>query len=391
MTNSMELMAKEIAEQSKLFDECSADVVAQCAAIIARHNFSDKVKKVYITGCGDSYFAGICLHDLFMKHVKIHTEVYQAIEFSRYICDYEVDESSLVVCISSSGRVSRTIESAIRAKEKGALTIAVTSQADSALAKAANEKVVISIPDNLGFAPGTKSYCASMLALVCIAAALGESMGTMSKADVKEVFGYISELGAAMKKTVDETNGLIGKYIKAYYAEENAHQIKMFHVLGSGPNWGTAQFGAMKFLEAAGFDSIPQQIEEWAHSQYFTTRPSTHTVVIAPRGESRERAMEILQAVTVMDGKKVVIGEEGDEELERCADVYIPVCGMKNIKEEFSPLLYAIPVELLAMNISACNDVPAFDFDNKPWRRSENFRQIWGSKIVSLADAKKNR
>ncbi|MEA4912706.1 MAG: SIS domain-containing protein [Oscillospiraceae bacterium] len=389
MTESMERMAQEIAEQARLFDDCSAGVIEQCKAIIERHDFSKKIKKVYITGCGDSYFAGICLRDLFVRTVKIHTEVYQAIEFSRYVCDYEVDDSALVVCISSSGRVSRTVESALRAREKGALSIAVTSKPDSRLAQAANEKVVLEIPDNLGFAPGTKSYCASLLALICVAAALGQSMGTMSDADVKSLFGYISKLGDVMRATVEQSNNMIERYIKAYFVEENPQKIHMFHVLGSGPNWGTAQFGAMKFLEAAGFDSIPQGVEEWAHSQYFTTRPGTHTVVIAPRGEARERAMEILQAVTVMDGKKIVIGEQGDEELARCADIFIPVCGLENIREDLSPLVYAIPLELLAMHISAHSDVPAFDFDNKPWRREENFRQIWGSKIVSLADAKK--
>ena len=126
--------------------------------------------------------------------------------------------------------------------------------------------------------------------------------------------------------------------------------------------------------------------EEWAHSQYFTTRPSTHTIVIVPRGESHERALEILGAVTVKDGKKIVIGEETDETLRRAADIYFPIVGLKQIKEEFSPLVYAIPLELLAMHISDHLGRSGFDFENKPWVREENFRQIFGSRIVTLKE-----
>ena len=201
---------------------------------------------------------------------------------------------------------------------------------------------------------------------------------------VKSIFDYIAELGKAMKATVESNFDLIRKYINVYMEAENPNRIKIFHILGSGPNWGTAQFGSMKLLEASGFDSVPQGIEEWAHAQYFTTKPGTHVVVIAPRGESRDRAMEVLQAVTVMDGKKIVIGEENDDELARSADIYFPIVGLDNIKEEFTQLIYPIPLEIMALHMGDALGVQAFEFDQKPWRKSENFRQIFGSKIVPL-------
>lgn len=389
MSNALEVMAQQIASQADLFDQCADDLIRQCKEIVKKHDFSKKLKKVYITGCGDSYFAGICCRDLFLKYAKLHTEVWQAIEFSRYVCPYEVDESSLVLSVSSSGNVARTAECAVRAGEMGALSIAVTSNPESRLAKLSPEKVYITIPESIAIAPGTQSYCASMLALYSIAVALGEELGTISEQEAAEIFDYISKLGKVMRETVEKSFDLIKKYVNAYWDDECPQKIRMFHVLGSGPNWGTAQFGTMKLLEAAGFDSVPQGIEEWAHSQYFTTRPGTHTLILAPKGESRERALEIMQAVGVMDGKKIVIGEEGDEELERAADIFIPICGMKDIKEEFSPLVYPIPIELLSMHISELVGKPGFEFNEKPWRKTENFRQIYGSKIVTIADANK--
>jgi glutamine---fructose-6-phosphate transaminase (isomerizing) len=384
MGKSMEIMAEEIAAQAKIFEYFGADVMKQVSEIFQKTGLASKINRVYITGCGDSFYAALACRDFFVKYAQIHVEVYQAIEFSRYICPNEVDEQSAVLSISSSGRVARTVECALRAKERKAFSIGITSKPESRLAEVASENIVVQIPDVVGVAPGTQSYMASQLAVICFAVVLGKERGVLSDNEAESIFNYISDLGKAMKATTEKNFDLIRKYIEVYSAPENPNKIKIFHILGSGPNWGTAQFGSMKLLEASGFDSISQGIEEWAHTQYFTTKPGTHIIMIAPKGKSRDRALEILQAVTVMDGKKIVIGEENDEELARAADIYLPICGIDNIKEEFSQLIYPIPLELLALHISEVSGIQAFEFDQKPWRKTENFRQIFGSKILPI-------
>ncbi len=388
METNVEIMAKHISAQADMFDRYAEELYQKCLTILKRHDAKNRIRKVYITGCGDSYFAGICCRDLFLKYAKVHTEARHAMELSRYVLPYEVDENSLVVSISASGAVARTAECAIRAGEKGAVSIGITTNPKGRLAEVSPDLLCIELPENLGLAPGTQSYCASLLSLYCLGTALGFLKGTIHETEVREIFAYISESCEAMRRTAEADSVLIRKYIETYFQEGNPFEVKMYHVLGEGPNWGTAQFAVMKLLEAAGFDSIAQGIEEWAHSQYFTTRPSTHTIVIAPKGKSHERALEILGSVTVKDGKKIVIGEENDETLRRAADIYVPIVGMEKIKEEFSPLVYAIPLELLAMHISDYLGRSGFDFENKPWVKEENFRQIFGSRILTLQEEK---
>lgn len=382
--DAIKLMYEQIASQADLFDQCSENLILQCKALVRKDGFAKSLNKIYITGCGDSYFAGICCRDFFRTYVGVHTEVWHALELSRYVLPYEADEHTLVLSVSSSGNVARTAECALRAAQVGAMSVAVTSKPESRLAKLASAAICIEIPDSIALAPGTQSYCASMLALYSIAVALGQERGTITEEKAKSLLAGISGLGRVMKQTAEQSYDLIRKYVDAYWDEGNPQKIRMFHILGSGPNWGTAQFGSMKLLEAAGFDSVPQGIEEWAHAQYFTTRPGTHTLVLAAKGESRERALEILQAVTVMDGKKIVIGEEGDEELARAADIFLPICGAADIPEELSPLVYPIPLELMSCYISALTGKAGFEFAEKPWRKQENFRQIYGSRIVPL-------
>lgn len=387
MHETIQLMLEEIASQGNLFDASREDLMIQCRSLIKEIG-ADRIKKVYIAGCGDSFYAGINCRDLFLKYASLHTEAWQALEFSRYVCNYEVDESSLVICISNSGKVSRTVECAIRAQEKGAVVIGYTSNKESPLAKACSYQVFTTVPQYQNIhIPGTFSYGASMMGLVCMAIALGEARGALSGSQVTELCDYIHKLGQCVKPTVEACSPMIERYTDIYLGEDSPLRVKLFHFVGSGPNWGNAQYASEKMLESARFDAVCQGTEEWAHTQYFTTRVGTHTVILAPRGESRERAIEIMQAVTVMDGKKIVIGEDSDQELRRSADIYFPICGMENIREEFSPLIYPIPIALLSMHLGRVLGAQAFGFD-KPWILQENLRQIWESKVVSLQESK---
>ena len=312
--------------------------------------------------------------------------MWQALEFSRYICPYEVKDDSLVISISSSGKVARTIEGVIRANQCGAFTVAITSDAESKLAKVSKGKINISIPDSIGLVPGTQSYHASLLSLYVLAMSLGLENGCIDKETFNKLILNLEKAGDSIRSTAEVNISLVKKYVKAYYSEDSTSKVDMIHVLGSGPNWGTAQFASMKFLESAGFDCVPQGIEEWAHSQYFTTRPGVHTILIVPNGESRYRAMEIMEAISVQDGKKIVIGEDDDIELRRSADIYFPIFDFKGFDEDLSPLVFAIPIEILSMFLSEQLGRIGFGFDEKPWLKEENFRQIYHSKIERMRE-----
>ena len=188
MSKSKEIMVDEIAAQAKIFDVCGADIMQQVEGIFKKTNIASKIDRVYITGCGDSFCAALACRDFFLKYTKVHVEVYQALDFSRYVCPTEVDERAIVLSISSSGRVARTVECALRAREKGAFSIGITGNPKSKLAEAAGNSVVVKIPDVIGVAPGTQSYMASLLAVICFAVALGKEKGVLDDAGGKVDF-----------------------------------------------------------------------------------------------------------------------------------------------------------------------------------------------------------
>jgi len=382
LDSSVERMLKEVEEQADFLKEGYENLLKQTREIIKKYNPKENFDKIYISGCGDSYYAGIAMRELIVKYTGIDTEVYQAIEFSRYAYK-ECTENSLVIAISNSGEVARTIECAVRGKEKGALAIGITSDGESRLAKRANEIINIDIPPVVGLVPGTMSYTGSMLGLAALAFELGYQIDYITKEKQQELLDYLVDVGKMMKNTVKENFELVGKYVDEYFDEENS-QVKIYHILGSGPNYATAQFGTMKLLEAASFVSIPQGIEEWAHSQYFVTDKNTHVIFITPQGASHDRANEVMQAVSVVDGKVIAVAEENDEETRKYADFVWPVKVENDIKEEFSSFIYPIPLEILSVHLADKLGQSAMDFDRKPWKKEENFRQIFKSKIKSI-------
>src|SRR5262249_29719721 len=139
---------------------------------LARSLTLDGIEHLYMTGCGDSAFAGVAAALAFQKHAGVDAEGVHALDLARYRMRY-LPEHSAVVCISFSGKVGRTIEAAAQARRFGQRVIALTGSSDSPLAQAATDILQLSVP-TLGYSPGTSTYLALMLALYQLALAWGE-------------------------------------------------------------------------------------------------------------------------------------------------------------------------------------------------------------------------
>ena len=93
--------------------------------------------RVYLVGCGDSWYCGMATRLAFEAWSGVPTEAMQALEFSRYSCAY-APKDALVVGISNSGRVSRTVEAVMMARARGIRTASGTSAPDSPIAQEAD-------------------------------------------------------------------------------------------------------------------------------------------------------------------------------------------------------------------------------------------------------------
>ena len=124
-------------------------------------------QQIIITGCGDSWLAGIAAKPVFEKVARMNTKVMRNIEFSRYLGAKSLGWSPnnpLVIAISISGTVSRVVEALRRANYYGANTILITNNTASPAAKEAKYLIPLELPGG-EYQPGLNSYIGSILAL----------------------------------------------------------------------------------------------------------------------------------------------------------------------------------------------------------------------------------
>ena len=322
--------------------------------------------RVYLVGCGDSHYAGLATRFAFERWSGIPTEALESLEFSRYAVE-SAPADALVVAVSNSGRVVRTGECARVARERGIATLGLTYNPASPLGQTADMLLPWTYQD-VGFGPGTLSYLASLVGLYALAARLGELNGRL--ADAAPVLESIRRCGDAVARTVSDN------LVPSERVASVLNGQGLVCIIGGGPNYATALFGMAKFIEAAAYPAVGQELEEWAHEQYFCTRADTATLVVAPPGRGVDRAREQLQAVRDMQGQAFVLCDPADQATASLADVVLPIHTGED--ELLSPIVSAVPLELVALRFAQRLGRTMLGFDDDH-RRAINFRQIFGS------------
>jgi glucosamine--fructose-6-phosphate aminotransferase (isomerizing) len=241
------------------------------------------------------------------------------------------------------------------------LVIALTGVPDSPIAKVADCVLSAEIP-TFGFSPGTSTYTAMLVTLLTLAAELGANVaaGADGRASPDAVSGYAKDL-QRLPKLAEETLRLSEG--PAYAAAERMAGARMITFLGAGPNEASAKFGAAKLFEGAQQIALATNVEEWAHEQYFITRPGEPVVLVAPSGASSDRAAEILSELNYIEALPVFVGDQAPP----LPALFLPVAA--GIGEELSPVLASIPLSRIGLHLMRLNGKRSYNFPDDEARR----------------------
>jgi glucosamine 6-phosphate synthetase-like amidotransferase/phosphosugar isomerase protein len=369
------VMLREIALQPE-FVRASLEPAIQAAADAFATRPARRAAHGIAIGCGDSYCAALAARGFMMAASTCWIEPLEALEFSSYLV-HDLPAGGIVIGVSNSGTVTRTIEGVRAARERDAWTFALTTSPDNALARAAESLLLIDAVPNIKrrsdgstlVTPGTITYTASLLGLCAAALALGERNGAHAAvADARAALRGLADWMDAAESAVAAP----ARDLAATFTRDRTTVI-----LGGGPNLATAYYGMAKWFEALQWPAHYAQIEEWAHEQYFFTGPQTDTIVILPPGGSHARGLEQLRAAREMGARTIAIGSRDDAEARAAADVFFAM--PPDVPETLTPFVYKLPFEHLTAHIASAHGIDFFGFAN-PQRQAVNFRQIFGSK-----------
>ncbi len=322
---------------------------------------SRKVNRIFITGCGDSHHAALSSALAFEQLARSPAHPQTAMQFARYTAPFinrSASTSDLILAISVSGEVSRTIEAVEQANAAGAVTIAVTTNKESSLATEADyvlESLAPALSDEPAgvVVPGSRSYLASLVALFTFATAAGTALGHLSAAKGSAIIDDLIISGEALRSIIDNSAESIAE------AVEEWSDAREFVFCGAGPNYGTALFSAAKILEASGDTALGQDLEEWAHLQFFAREEDTPTIVISGGPSDQDRAIEVALAAKTIGRRLAVVSPPGSQVARSVGDD-VKLFPTLPIRECFSPLMTCIPGMLLASERADLIDEPYF-------------------------------
>jgi glutamine---fructose-6-phosphate transaminase (isomerizing) len=322
---------------------------------LLNHNECLSVKRIVITGAGDSHMAGVAAELAFEQIAGIPTEPMTAMQAARYGTPHFeklFPRNPLTIGISVSGTVARTREALALARNEGALTVAVTANPNSPLAEVAELVLDCTVPD-FAPAPGVRSYRVSLLMLYLLAIRLAEVSGRLTQDQAGQMREQLKGTGDAIEATIQAVEERTRELATAVAEQTN------FVFVGDGPNYATALFSAAKVIEAAGRHAMGQDTEEWAHLQYFVNvDPATPTFIISPGGRGHGRAAELVEVMRRIGRTVIAVAPEGDQLIAAGADWVLPVVG--EVPEVFSPMVYAVAGELFSAYLAQAVDEPPF-------------------------------
>ena len=324
------------------------------------------VKKVYLTGDGDSYHASCAAEMAFEAIADVSCEPISAQRFVDYGAAWlrqVAPRQTLVIATSASGGTQRVVQAIESAKEHGALTVALTGIPKSAVTQVADRSIVVELPQKER-SPGIRTYQASLLGMLLVAIQLGEMQ---SKCNQEEADLVRQEL-AALADVVDATTDTIKGRCREV-ADMIADSPTMV-MLGSGPSYGTALYSAAKMIEAAGIFAMGQDLEEWWHVERFAYPVDMPVFVIAPPGRSHWRASDLAATARGLGRRVIAVTHTDDTEVSRHAHVVLPVQG--KVREEFSPLLYHLFASYVAADIAERLERSLFQSDRPELLQSLN-------------------
>ena len=304
------------------------------------------VREVILTGCGDSHVAGELAAEPWVRLTGLPCRPLTAMQAARY--ETELPRRShphdpLVVAVSSSGTVARTVEAVEQWRRRGALTVAVTADAGSSLAQAAECCLPLTLPP-FAPAPGVRSFFLSAQALYLLAIRVGEVRGRLLQEDAERLRSRLSQTVDAIGRMLPALDGELAALAREWRGHGR------YELLASGPARAAAAYGRAKLLEAAGVPAVDQDVEEWVHLDYFARDPDAcATLVLCPepaRDRSRVREVEpFLQRL----GRPYRILSDAPAAAESGRTIALP----SPPDPLFAPLVYAAALALYAAWLSA--------------------------------------
>ncbi|MEE9356008.1 MAG: glutamine--fructose-6-phosphate transaminase (isomerizing) [Methylococcaceae bacterium] len=337
-------MLKEIYEQPRAISETLEgrfieNRLQEAVFGVSASSIFDQVKAVQIIACGTSFHAGLVAKYWFESIAGVRCNIEVASEY-RYRKPVLLPDT-LIVTISQSGETADTIAALQEAKRIGAKhTLTVCNVPESSLVRESDLVLMTRAGPEIGVA-STKAFTTQLVALMQLVIALGRRFNLKPEMEDK-LTSLLFSLPAKIESVLS-LDSIIAKVAELFSEKQHA----LF--LGRGTQYPIAMEGALKLKEISYIHAEAYPAGELKHGPLALIDSEMPVVVVAPNNRLLEKLKSNMQEVSARGGQLIVFM---DEALDATPDDNVKVYKIPSIEDEIAPILYTIPLQLLAYHVA---------------------------------------
>ncbi|MBO9517001.1 MAG: glutamine--fructose-6-phosphate transaminase (isomerizing) [Porphyrobacter sp.] len=341
--NYRHFMQKEIFEQPTVVAQTLRSYIHQVDQSVALPQIDfdlSAIKRITIVACGTSFYAGMVAKYWIETFARLPVDIDVASEF-RYR-DPVLEPGGLALFISQSGETADTLAALKHCKAAGQTIAVVVNVPTSTMAREADLLLPTHAGPEIGVA-STKAFSCQLAVLAALAAHLAVKRGRMDRAEETEIVQHLLQTPASLNAALafDEEIAAMAHLIAP------ARDVLY---LGRGPDYPLALEGALKLKEISYIHAEGYASGEMKHGPIALIDEAVPVIVLAPSGPLFEKTVSNMQEVRARGGKVVLISDA--EGIAEAGEGCIATIEMPRVHPLIAPLVYAVPVQLLAYHVA---------------------------------------
>ena len=332
-------MLKEIYEQPQVIGDTLHSFVNPAQRSITLPDFSfdpAEATKFTLIACGTSYYACLVAKYWLETLARVPVEADIASEF-RYR-GAAMPEGGLAVFVSQSGETADTLAALRYAKDQGQTILSVVNVPESTIARESDAVLHTNAGPEVGVA-STKAFTTQLTVLGCLAIRVAKARGAIDAETEARLVGALTEVPARAAEVLNHDERL------RELAEEIAKARDVLY-LGRGTSYPIALEGALKLKEISYIHAEGYAAGEMKHGPIALIDDGVPVIVIAPTDDLFEKTASNIAEVMARGGRVIFFSDTRGEK--RLAGETAVTIALPEVDPFVTPILYAIPVQLLA-------------------------------------------
>jgi glucosamine--fructose-6-phosphate aminotransferase (isomerizing) len=336
-------MEKELHEHPAVIGDTLHRMVSPATRAVALPDLRldwTRIPRVTVSACGSALYAGLVGRWWFESVARIPTDADFASEF-RYRAP-PLPAGGLGLLVSQSGETADTMAALRYMRSEGQQVLSIVNVPESSMARESDAVLQTVAGPEIGVA-STKAFTAQLCVLACVALAAGRARGAITAAQEAALTAALLEVPGRAAEVLDRHDEI--KRLAARIA-----QARDVLYLGRGNCYPIALEGALKLKEISYIHAEGYAAGEMKHGPIALIDSAVPVIAIAPSGPLFEKTASNLQEAAARGGQVIVFSDAaGAAKLKGIATETVV---MPAVDPFVAPILYAIPVQLLAYHVA---------------------------------------